>query len=114
MGKRKTKKELAKQRKLQKERAVANRKREENIFYKITSFLMDALIDIFKGIVMLVSSLFIVGSKIVNIIAILVLLLLLMNIIYSVSNDDVNGMYVSIIGVVVLASVLFFIKRIDK
>lgn len=114
MGKRRTKKELAKQRKLQKERAMVNRKREENMFYRIASFSMDALIHIVKGIVVFVLFLFIVGSKVVNIISALALLLLVMNIFYSAFNDDVKGMSVSIIGVIVLASVLFFIKRIEK
>ncbi|MBW8349868.1 hypothetical protein K0H71_10460 [Bacillus sp. IITD106] len=114
MGKRKTKKELAKQRKLQKERALANRKREANLMYKITSFVMDVMLYIFKGIAMFISSLFIVGSKVVNIISVLVLLLLLGNILYSASEDDLNGILVSIIGVLVLGSVLFFIKKSEK
>lgn len=113
MGNKKGKKakELAKQRKLEKERAKAKGKMEARPLYKIGYGLINATMYVLKGIVALILTLFSIGSKMFNILMVALLLFLLLHVFYSVAQGDAAGAIVSIIAIMLLSSVLILMRR---
>ncbi|MFD1408849.1 hypothetical protein ACFQ49_11965 [Kroppenstedtia eburnea] len=109
--KRKKMKELARQRKLQKERAVTNQKMEENLFYRIGSWVITTLLLLLKGMVMIVSAVFSLGSMAFQLLMILLLLILSVYLLYSLSTADREGMLVSAASLLILGSVWFLMRR---
>ncbi|MFD1434279.1 hypothetical protein ACFQ5F_04980 [Kroppenstedtia eburnea] len=104
-------KELARQRKLQKERAVTNRKMKENLFYRIGSWVITTLLLLLKGMVMIVSAVFSLGSMAFQLLMILLLLILSFYLLYSLSTADREGMLVSAASLLILGSVWFLMRR---
>lgn len=104
-------KELARQRKLQKERAVTNQKMEENLFYRIGSWVITTLLLLLKGMVMIVSAVFSLGSMAFQLLIILLLLILSFYLLYSLSTDDREGMFVSAAALLIWGSVWFLMRR---
>ncbi len=110
MGQKKAK-ELAEQRKFQKQKAIENKKRAENVFYKIASYLTDGLLIFFKVILSIGLSIFSFGSKLISLLMILVIVFLLCNSVYSMIHHDLSAVLVSISAILVIGIVLYFFKK---
>jgi uncharacterized protein YqhQ len=113
MGKRKSAKELAVERKLQKKRTKENQKQKSNLPFQIGTKLMDGLIDVFAGLFIVLVNLFGLTSKLMNILFLILFVFFIGLFVYSLSGGDQGGLLVSIVAIPVMAIILYFLKKYD-